>query len=587
MRKGMIVLLIILMLASIAAGAYTWVNALVNSIYGYRSPLKGTPPPTEYISRPLTSQVVLVIIDGLRYDTSLQMPYLNTLREEGAHAVLLSDPPSSSLAAWTALVSGATPEVSDAPLFDRERRWIQPIAVDHLFAALNRFGATSGITGFHWWERLVPAENLYTQHFVNSEGDAADKQVIDRAKMFLTEFRPNLLLVHLRQTEVAGRDYGAASPEYKQAALHCDGYTRQLAESMNLKHSALIVVSSYGHLDAGGNGGAEEVTLNTPFVMVGEGVRGGDYGVVAQTDIAPTIAALLGTPVPSATQGSMRVDMLRMNTVDEAEKLVTLATQRVRIGNVYLGSIGRGGLSQTAEGDMLVALSSLQVRNYSSAAELAALAVRQVDQEMTQARGSRVRAERRRRTVPIAAAVTGLLGIIWYNRSRLKWYTPLTALVSAGIYHALFLQQGGTYSFSRIPAGGLAATLEPSARRAALAWALGALVIAFSAWRQRERSAFAVMLHAYDYALVQLFFIGLLVAACTWWNGPLFSWYLPSLPVAYLHFAALMQALLIATMAIVCPVAVSILQRGLLSISDRGARLGVRGGGSYARGHNR
>ncbi len=586
MRKGMVVVLTILILAAIAVGAYAWVNALVNSIYGYRSPLKGTPPPTEYINRPLTSQVVLVIIDGLRYDTSLHMPYLNTLREEGARAVLLSDPPSSALAAWTALVSGATPEVSDAPLFDREHRWIQPIAVDHLFAALNRVGATSGVAGFHWWEKLVPADNLYTQYFVNTEGDAADEQVIDRAKMFLTEFRPNLLLVHLRQTEVAGRDHGAASPEYEQAALHCDGYVRQLAQSMDLKHSALIVVSSYGHLDAGGNGGAEEVTLTTPFVMVGESVRAGDYGVVAQTDIAPTIAALLGTPVPSATQGNTQTDMLRMDLVDTAEKLVTLATQRVRIGNVYLGSIGRGGLSQTAEGDMLVALSSLQVKNYSSAAELAALAVGQANQEMTQARDSRVRTERTRRTMPIAAAATVLLWIIWLNRRRLKWYTLLTALVSAGLYHALFLQQGGTYSFSRIPAGGLAATLEPSARRAAIALALGALVIALSAWRQRERSALAVMLHAYDYALLQLFFIGLLVAVCTWWNGPLFSWYLPSFAVAYLHFASLMQALLIATMATLCPVAVAILQRGLLSISDRGTKLEVRGGSSYGRSHN-
>jgi hypothetical protein len=586
MRKGMVVVVTILILSAIAVGAYTWVNALVNSIYGYRSPLKGAPPATEYIHRPLTSQVVLVIIDGLRYGTSLQMPYLNTLREEGAHGLLLSDPPSSALAAWTALVSGATPEISDAPLFDREHRWIQPIAVDHLFAALNRVGATTGIAGFHWWERLVPADNLYTRYFVNAEGAAADKQVIDRATIFLTEFRPNLLLVQLRQTEVAGRDHGGASPEYRQAALHCDEHLRQLAESMNLKHSALIVVSSYGHLDAGGNGGAEEVTLTTPFVMVGESVRAGDYGVVAQTDIAPTIAALLGTPVPSATQGNMQVDMLRMNVVDTAEKLVTLATQRVRMGNVYLGSIGRGGLSQTAEGDMLVAVSSLQVKNHSSAAELAALAVRQADQEMTQARDSRVRAERTRRTMPIAAAVTILLWIIWLNRSRLKWYSLLTALLSAGLYHALFLQQGGTYSFSRMPAGGLAATVAPSARRAAIALALGALVIAFSGWRRRERSAFAVMMLAYDYALLQLFFIGLLVAACTWWNGPLFFWYLPSFAVAYLHFASLMQALLIATMAILFPIAVAILQRGLLSISDRGTKLGVWGGSSYAGGHN-
>ena len=151
MRKAVLIILTITLLCSVAAAAYTWVNALVNSIYGYRSPLKGNPPLTEQVNRRLTSQVVLVLIDGLRYDTSLQMPYLNTLRKQGAHARLLSQPPSTAQPAWTALISGTGPETNDAPLFDRDYEWIPPIAVDHLFAALNRAGVSTGIAGFHWW----------------------------------------------------------------------------------------------------------------------------------------------------------------------------------------------------------------------------------------------------------------------------------------------------------------------------------------------------------------------------------------------------------------------------------------------------
>ncbi len=568
MRKTGLIVLSILALLSVAAAAHVWVNMLVNSIYGYRTPLKGAPPLTEDRSRPLTSQVVLVLADGLRYDTSLQMPYLNSLRQEGAQARLVSTPSSNCQSAWTALISGARPEVNDAPLFDHSYELIRPIATDHLFATLDRAGFTGGVAGFHWWERLVRPELLYTRYYVTTEDDAADRLVIDRALGFLNEFRPNFLLVHLRQIDAAGHKHGGASREYQQAALRCDEYIRLLATSMNLKRSVLIIVSTHGHLDQGGHGGGEAVVLNMPFVMVGENVLLGDRGVLAQIDLAPTIAALLGTPVPSAAQGRMRLDMLRTDLVDKAQKALALASQRVRIGSIYLYSVGKGPVSETTEGDMLVARSSLQVRNYESAYQLALLAAEQTDQEMGRARRLRLWAERGQRAVPVALAALVLLLITWHNRGRRAAWSALAALLAVATYHGLFLQQGNVYSFSRIPDDGLAATLTPSLRRAAIALAAGALIITWRTWRERERSIFAVTMRTYGYAALQLCFVGLVIGLCTWWNGPRFTWYLPDLAVAYVHFATLLQAMLIAAMAIPLPIAVVILQRGLLAISD-------------------
>jgi hypothetical protein len=274
--------------------------------------------------------------------------------------------------------------------------------------------------------------------------------------------------------------------------------------------------------------------------------------------------------------------MLRMDRVDQAQKLVALASQRVRIGNVYLGSIGRGGLSDTAEGDMLVALSSLQVKNYDSASELASLAIQQADREMAQARDSRLWNERTQRGVPLAAAALIPLWMMWHNRSRRLAWTMLAALLSATLYHALFLQQGNTYSFSRIPSGGLAASLGPSLERAAVALAAGALIITLMTWRRQERSIFAVMKQTYLYVALQLYLIGVLIGACAWWNGAFFTWYLPSFTVAYVHFTALMQTMLIAAMATVLPLVVVIVQRGLLAASDWRARYATRTGGTDA-----
>jgi hypothetical protein len=568
-RKLLLFVFAILALLCVAAAAFLWADELINSIYAYRSPLKALPAPTVDTQRPLASQVVLVVIDGLRFDVSFRMPNLNALRQQGAHAALSAHPPSSAQTAWTAIVSGAGPEINDAPIFDHSLEWVQPIATDHLFAAIHRAGLTSGIAASKHWEKLVARELLYNAYFATAGDATADERVLDNAVVFLNEFRPNFLLVHLQQLEMPGQQYGGASTQYQQSAMRCDEYIQTLAANMDLTRSVLVVVGSYGHLDGGGHGGDESTVLTTPFVMIGRNVLPGDYGQLRQIDLAPTIAALLGSPVPSAAQGRMQLDMLTMNAVDRAEKSVSLASQRVRLGSIYRYSIGRGSLGETAEGDMLVALSSLQVKNYESAAELASLSVQETDHQMEQARRSRIWAERTQRGASFAAAALTIVWLLWRSRNTQGGWSVLAAILSASLYHLLFLRQGNAYSFSRIPAQGLAATVEPSLRRAAIALVAGALVMLWRVWRERERSTYAVVMRTYGYAGLQLCVMGLFMGACYWWNGPQFSWYLASFTIAYVHFTLLLQAMLVAALAIPLPIATAILHRVLLLVTDR------------------
>ena len=575
MRKTVFVILITVALVSTAGVAYLWVNSLVQSIYGFRTPLKGMPSLTESSTPPLTSQVVLVVIDGLRYDTSFQMPYLNHLRDQGAHARLVSSPPSGAQIAWTALVSGAPPEINDASLFDQSYQWIRPIAVDHLFAALRRADFTSGIVGFHWWEKLVPPELLHVKYFVATDDAAADALVIDRAGAFLKEFYPNFLVVNLRHVNTAAQEHGALSAEYAEAVLRCDEHVRLLSASMDLQRSTPVVVSSHGHLDQGGHGGAEAVTLATPFVMVGESVRAGDHGLLAQTDVAPTIAALLGAPIPSAAQGSIRTDMVRMDRVDQAHILVALADQRFRMADMYLYSIGELVSGNSTEGDVLVAQSSLQVKNYDSALGLAKIAVDQVAQQVAGMRDSRISKERYQRAVPVALALLVPLWIIWRRRSWQLIWSAVAALVAASGYHALYVNHGGVYSFSRIPVEGLEAMLTVNLRHAGLSLAAGSLMVVWQLWRDRERSIRSAILRTYSHAGLQLYFIGLAVGACTLWNGSVFTWYIADLTLGYAHYTLLLQTMLVAALAIPLPIVIVALQKGLIFVSDRFERRGA------------
>lgn len=64
----------ILLCLTIAVVAYFWATAMIDSNYTYRSVLKDDPPaPGLPLGEPGTERVVMVLIDALRYDTSLNL----------------------------------------------------------------------------------------------------------------------------------------------------------------------------------------------------------------------------------------------------------------------------------------------------------------------------------------------------------------------------------------------------------------------------------------------------------------------------------------------------------------------------------
>jgi hypothetical protein len=553
----------------IAPGSYLWAMVLLDSLYKYESPLKGTLPlgqPTQS----LVQQVVMVIVDGLRYDTSLEMPYLNSLREKGASAVMVGIPNPASQTAWTTLVSGAGPEINGVPFLDPEHvNEIQPIAVDHLFVQVKRAGFTSGLAGSNWWQKMVPDEFLYARFFVKDK-DAADEQVVDTGLRFLKNFYPNYLLIHLNQVDQASREYGAASSEYRQAALRVDAHLRDIAQATDVQRNVLIVVSDYGHPKAEERGKYGQVALTAPFVMVGPAVVPGDYGHIAPGDVAPTVAGLLGTAVPSAAQGGIRFDMLRMDKVQQAVKQVAQAQQRIELGQAYLrgilmvrqahhdglskGSISSGTLSETAEGDALVAQSSLMVKNYQSAYTLGGIAVQQIDKEMEQARARHIQDERaQRRTVALVVILAPIFLLCW-KRSKRLGILILAALLTVAVYHLLFIQEGNVYS-PNIPRP-VEPFLEESLRRVAIALAAGLVVTLLWLWYERERSLLDVAQSVYGFSFVVIYFLGVQVAIGYWLNGPMVTWHLPDLTLFFLHFSALVQAAMVAAISVLLPVAV-------------------------------
>ena len=345
MKKSAPIFIGVLICIIVMGVSYFWATGLTDSVYAYRSPLHNSPPlPGEAIGKPNTRSIVIVLIDALRYDTSLKsnvMPFLNLLRSEGASALMHSRPPSYSEPGYTVLLTGAWPDLSDGPTLNLDNADIPTFTQDNIYSAAHRAGLLTAISGFNWFEKLIPQQAISVSFYTAGEDQAADRQVTDAALPWLQDGQYQLVLIHLDQVDYAGHHEGVPiDPRWDAAATRADELLKEIAMAMDLRLDTLLVISDHGQIDRGGHGGQDRIVLLEPFVMIGKGVIPGKYGDIQMVDVAPTVAALLGTNIPATNQGHPQIAMLDFTLTQVDEMNNALASQQAQLVQAYQTAIG-------------------------------------------------------------------------------------------------------------------------------------------------------------------------------------------------------------------------------------------------------
>jgi hypothetical protein len=448
-RQDALVFLLPAALAGLGLGARAAAGAAFSAFVGYRAPFRFAAVPQQELPA-LSERVVLVILDGLGAADSRRMAFLNELRGRGASQECRAGLPSLSLPARAVLMTGAWQSVNGQTTNYEAR----PLEVEHLFQIAHAHGrATALLAGAKTQALFAP----HVTHAVvyDEAPETASMEVHEvahrralAASLALLDARPALAQLELYLADDAGHGWGSRSPEYERALTLLDEAVRALAGRVDLERETLVVTSDHGHVAGGGHGGPEPEVLQVPLVLAGRGVRRGISGACAQVDVAPTLAVLMGLPLPAAAQGTPLFEALDLSPDQRRDALRNTVAQRQSFVSAYarqLAALGQEwptsdpvALSpdegETALGEWLAALAADETR-------------------AAQDRLGQEAAVRWRRAAAVAALTPALLGLLLWTRvlpARETGRAALFALAAAAAYHLLLPVAGLSYSLSAV-----------------------------------------------------------------------------------------------------------------------------------------
>ncbi|MGE5560850.1 MAG: alkaline phosphatase family protein [Chloroflexota bacterium] len=326
MRRALITygLISLVVSAVLVAGAVSMFQSLVS----YRNPF---PVRQDFAASghgpALTQHVVLVVVDGLRVDTARTMQAFrpNQIPVPYRGGQLSVSLPTYSLPTWAVIGTGTTQAVTGVAM----NLYRQP-AISNIFAKAKAAGLSTAMVAGTGWDDLY---GKWIDRKYVFPGELAEAEIARRAADMAAT--ASLTLAYFPRADEVAHALGADSRQYAEAAAAIDKALLQLLDSVDLTTTTVIITADHGHVAAGGHGGPEPDVTTAPLVMYGQVIQPGPGIAGKQTDIAPTVAALLGIGYPDFVQGEPLVDAIASSSL-ERDAIVAAWAAQVEKGTVAL-----------------------------------------------------------------------------------------------------------------------------------------------------------------------------------------------------------------------------------------------------------
>ncbi|XP_067677597.1 GPI ethanolamine phosphate transferase 2-like [Haliotis asinina] len=292
-------------------------------------------------------RLIVVVIDALRADFVLAsqtyMPFLKEMIRD-RHVLSLTakvHSPTVTLPRIKALTTGGIPGFVDVVL----NFGSSSLDEDNIISQLKRAGKELVFYGDDTWMKLFP------DHFDRTDGTTSffvtDYTEVD---MNVTRHLPeemtlddwDVMVLHYLGLDHIGHLDGPRSPLISPKLFEMDNVLQKLYQAMRQWSeerdltSLMMVCGDHGMSDQGGHGGASPGETNVPVIFLSPSlhdvVPGLDLtsrGSIMQIDVAPTLAALTGIPIPRNNLGEIVAPTLVGYSLEDKVRLMQLNAHQV------------------------------------------------------------------------------------------------------------------------------------------------------------------------------------------------------------------------------------------------------------------
>lgn len=325
-------------------------------------------------------KVVFMVVDALRsdfvYSTDSRFLFTQSLIRTGAAVPFdgHASPPTITMPRIKAITTGSVPSFLDVVLNFAESDTSSTLAQQDSWLAQSRAKENASLVmyGDDTWLKLFPgffARADGTTSFFVSDFTEVDSNVTRNLPEALGQDDWSVMVLHYLGLDHIGHKSGPNSVHMGPKQREMDGVVEMIYEAVkgesHLQSTLLVLCGDHGMNDAGNHGGssAGEVTATLAFISpkfssVFDGFESpklpsSDYSFyesVEQSDIAPTLASLLGFPIPINSLGITIPKFLDL-WMKDADKISLLASNAYQLAEIAKATYPEAFASPPTEQD--------------------------------------------------------------------------------------------------------------------------------------------------------------------------------------------------------------------------------------------
>ncbi|KAB8291825.1 hypothetical protein EYC80_006608 [Monilinia laxa] len=319
-----------------ASGFFPY-KPFLSGLAQYESLDYGLPPEAPF------DKVIFMVVDALRSDfvfsNNSGFRFTQSLISNGAAIPFTAHAtsPTITMPRIKAITTGSIPSFLDVILNFAESDTSSSLATQDTWLAQlkSKGGGKMVMYGDDTWLKLFPetfdrADG--TSSFFVSDFTEVDQNVTRHVPEEVMNDDWNTMVLHYLGLDHIGHKAGPRSPNMIPKQREMDGIVQLLYENMETKDflssTLLVLCGDHGMNDAGNHGGSAPgetspalVFMSPKFKVLDRGRKTLEvpapyeegfqyYKTVEQSDIAPTLGALLGFPVPRNNLGAFIIDFL-------------------------------------------------------------------------------------------------------------------------------------------------------------------------------------------------------------------------------------------------------------------------------------